>query len=165
MIMIGTSASIALIVRSTSTPVAPSILRSVITKSARLALNASIPAAPLAAITGSWPSFLTVWARPSRMVSLSSMMRITAIGVLVSRSRARHDHHPVEARRRAEHHEAARAGIVGEGERPVDLRHGGPALGATAVVVAVAGLGEDVGRAGHHLVVGGRVVREVAGVG
>ena len=35
-------------------------------------------AVPLAAITGVWPCFLTACARPSRIVSLSSMIRIVA---------------------------------------------------------------------------------------
>jgi len=36
-------------------------------------------AAPPLAVTGSCPSFLTVCARPSRMVSLSSMIRIVGM--------------------------------------------------------------------------------------
>ena len=60
MIMIGTSGSIAVIARSTSTPDGPSILRSEITKSGRLALNVSIPATPPVAVTASCPSFLRV---------------------------------------------------------------------------------------------------------
>ena len=42
-------------------------------------LKASMPAEPPAAVRTSCPSFLTVCARPSRMVSLSSMIRIVGI--------------------------------------------------------------------------------------
>src|SRR5688500_9454954 len=59
----------------------PSMRRSVMTKSTSpAALSCAIPSSPLAATSARWPILRTVCASPSRMVSLSSMMRMVAIG-------------------------------------------------------------------------------------
>ena len=72
---------------TTSSPPIPSILRSVITNSTggRPAAGATCvnPSAPDDAITASCPMRRTVAPSPSRIVSLSSMMRIRAIGLIV----------------------------------------------------------------------------------
>ena len=72
---------------TTSSPPIPSILRSVITNSTggRPAAGAMCvnPSAPDDAITASCPMRRTVAPNPSRIVSLSSMMRIRAIRLIV----------------------------------------------------------------------------------
>ena len=87
MIIAGQSGSSSRTPRSTSTPSSPSILRSVMTKSARRLLEA------LEALlcrswrrAARWPIFLTTCASPSRMVSLSSMIRIVATTIASGRA-------------------------------------------------------------------------------
>ncbi len=78
MIMVTASGSKAETWRSTSTPSMPSILRSVTTKSTSpRARSVASPAPPDGATSAVCPILRMVWARPSRMVSLSSMIRMT----------------------------------------------------------------------------------------
>ena len=79
-IMAGQPGSICLTAPTTSRPPTPSILRSVMTKSAGCFFMRAMPAAPGAARVASCPMRRTVAAIPSRMVSLSSMIRMRAIG-------------------------------------------------------------------------------------
>ena len=74
---------------STSRPPVPSIFRSVMTKSAPRCLNCARPAAPFGATIASWPMRRTVAARPSRIVSLSSMIRTRAIAASITQDLSR----------------------------------------------------------------------------
>ena len=78
-IMVGHAGSMSCTALTTSSPPVPSIFRSVITKSAPRRFMWASPSAPPDATMASCPMRRTVAANPSRMVSLSSMIRIRAI--------------------------------------------------------------------------------------
>ncbi len=79
MIIAGQSGSYSDTALSTSTPSIPSIFRSVMTKSTMFFLSSCSPSAPDAATSVVWSILRMICCSPTRIVSLSSMIRIVAM--------------------------------------------------------------------------------------